>query len=242
MKAHIILNGKEYKRDVPISWDQVSFEPFVNLEDCGNDVIKIISQFTLFDYDQLRKSQIVNFDALVATFAFLKTQFEPVVPKQILGYSLPKDLAYEQTQQFIDLKSYVSEYSKLTPKEQLQKYTVYCGVYACRQKDQKWCDEQSDKLGLISEDRFRSGVYDWRLAEAVAPEFLHAPAPEVVGVGNFTLLRLTALSANVNPSSPPRVTRMRKFLLVLTSWQRISLHFQRWLILRKKAVLKKKSF
>jgi hypothetical protein len=208
-----IINGKETKKDVPVQWADVSFQAFLHLEKCGDDIIKVISFFTGIEYDILLKCKIPMFDDLVSKLKFLNEKIEPVVPKSCLGYTIPKDLEYESVGQYKDLKDYVKEAVQLIPSEQFSKYTTYCAVYACKAKH---------------------GDYDFQKAEAMADEFLNAPCPEVIGIGNFTLLRLTALTMHINPSYQAPLSRMKKFKLALTAWLKTLVPMAPWFIWRKK--------
>jgi hypothetical protein len=194
MKVSIYINSKETSREIPINWDQVTFRQFLALEKCGDDIIQVIAMFTGVDYEALKKAKIKNLDEIIAALGFLKRKIEPVIPRNILTYPVPKNLEFEQVQMYIDLKNYVKESKELTPIEQLERYTLYCAVYACMAKH---------------------GKYDWTLAEAMKDEFLEAPCTEVMGIGNFTLLRLIGLNLNINLNSQKPNTLIKKLRLVL---------------------------
>jgi hypothetical protein len=198
MKVSIYINGKENLREIPINWDQVKFRQFLALETCGDDIIKAIAMFTGVDYETICKSKIKNLDEAIATLAFLKKQPEPIIPLKILNYPIPKNLEFEQVQMYLDLKEYVKESRQLSAIEQLERYTLYCAVYACVAKHEK---------------------YDWKLAEEMKDEFLEAPCTEVMGIGNFTLLRLIGLNLNINLNSQKPNTRIKKFRLALKSYR-----------------------
>src|SRR5438552_15893148 len=109
MKASIIINGKEHKRDIPVCWDQVTFETFMKLDECGNDIVKVIALVTRIDYQVLAKAHIKNMDQVIAALGFLKKPVAGIIPKTILGYPVPKNLEFEQIQLYIDLKNYLPE-------------------------------------------------------------------------------------------------------------------------------------
>lgn len=221
MKVTIILNKQEYIRDVPTSWDQVTFKEFLALDSCGQDIVKVIALFTGIDYEQLKVAKIKNMDTVIATLGFLNKPIEPVDPlsiKTILGYPLPKDLEFEQVQMYLDLKNYVSEAQKLTPVEQLERYTLYVAVYTCSH----W-----------------KGNYDWKYAEELAPVFLKAPAVEVLALGNFTLLRLIGLNLNMRIDSLKAVSRLKRFRLVFKGYLLRTGHYFQSLISKKELAIKK---
>lgn len=201
MKVTITINKQVFHRDIPITWDQVSFGDFLKLDECGQDVIKVIALLTRIDYEQLKKAHIKNLDQIVSVLGFLKKPMDPPDAKSIKylhGYKLPDDLEFEETQMFLDLQKYVTEAKDLTPLQQLERFTLYCAVYACK----RW-----------------KGAYDWKHAEELAPTFLNAPCTEVMAIGNFTLLRLIGLNLNINPASLNRVTPLKKFRLALKGFR-----------------------
>lgn len=196
MTVTIVINGKAVKKELPTSWDQVTFRQFMSLEKCGNDKIKVIALLIDIDYETLVKAKILNLDSLIAVLGFLRRPAQPIIPTSICGYSVPKDLAFEEVKQYIDIKACIDEVSESDAVKQLERYPLYCAIYACSH---------------------RYGRYEFEYAEKLSDIFFNAPCTEVLGIGNFTLRRFTALSQNINPSSLNRVTPMKKFKLALTN-------------------------
>jgi hypothetical protein len=237
MKVSIFINKHEHKRDIPLSYDQVSFGNFINLDRCGTDKVKVMSLFWRLDYETLCKAKIKNMDEVISKLAFLDrrhpllhpTQEQPLtpelirqyIPKELYGYPLPTNLEWEETQQYIDLKTYVSESKDLTPIQQLERYTIYCAVYAVKHL---------------------KGKYSWEEAEKLAPVFLNAPCTEVMAIGNFTLLRLIGLNLNTNPGSQKAGSRMQRFRLALKGWAIRTVSISRWTIWLKKLGAKRMNY
>lgn len=197
MKVTITINKQTIHRDIPLNWDQVTFGQFLKLEECGNDPIKTMALFWNLDYDKLKKAHIKNLDGVISILGFLvKPMTLPDYRsiKEINGYKLPPALEFEEAGMFLDLQAYQQEFKDLTPKQKLEKYTLYCAIYACKQ----WF-----------------GKYDNKKAEELAPVFLNAPCTEVMAVGNFTLLRLAGLNLNINLSSLKAGSRIKRFRLAL---------------------------
>lgn len=211
----IIINKVEYEQWLPMIWDQVPFKLFIDLDACGQDIIKVISLFTAIEYDTLRTAKIVDMDSVIEDLGFLNKKPEPVIPKTILGYTVPKDLEFEQVQMYLDLKNYVKEAKELPPLVQLERYALYCAVFACIAKH---------------------GKYDWSLAEAMAPEFLQAPCTEVLGIGNFTLMKLIGLNLNIKTTSRKAGSRIMRFRLAFRGFMILMVHRLRSLILKKKPI------
>lgn len=215
MKVAILINKQELHRDIPTSWDQVTFKDFIALDDCKQDIVKVIALFTRIDYDTLRTAKIKDMDNVIEKLGFLNKKPEPMIPKTILGYTIPKDLEFEQVQMYLDLKEYVKEAKELPPLIQLERYALYCAVFACIAKH---------------------GKYDWSLAEAMASEFLQAPCMEVLGIGNFTLMKLIGLNLNIKTTSRKAGSRIMRFRLAFKGFMILMVHRLRSLILKKKPV------
>ena len=215
MKVTISLNGIKQIKDIPLTWDEVPFGTLLTLESCGQDIIKVIALFTGVDYNLLLKSKINDLDQVIAVLAFLKTPAVPVIPKTILGYPVPEKLEFEQVQMYLDLKNYVSEAQGMTPQQQLAQYTIYCAVYACAAKN---------------------GKYSWEKSEEMKDEFLTAPCTEVMGIGNFTLMRLIGLKNNIDITSRKASSLRKRLALVLAGWRIRMALFLRSYIWRKKLV------
>jgi hypothetical protein len=197
MTLTIIHNGKELKHTIPTSWDNVTFGQFLKLGECGNDRIKVLSLFTGIDYDDLKKSRVINLDGVLELLRFLDKEPEPRAPKEILGYPVPENLEFEQVQMYLDLTNYLKETKDATPEDKLKQYTKYVAVY-CVLK--------------------RFGTYDWKLVEEMAPLFLKAPCTEVMGIGNFTLVRLIGLNLSTKVTFPPPGTRMMRLRLAIKGY------------------------
>jgi hypothetical protein len=207
--------------DIPTSWDQVTFRKFLELDKVGSDITKVIALLLDIEHATLLKAKIFDMDKVIAVLGFLNSPAQAFIPTSICGYPVPKDLAFEEVQQFVDLKAYLAETKGKTGIEQLSQYPVYCAVYACKH---------------------RYGSYDFKKAELLSELFFNAPCTEVLGIGNFTLLRLAGLNLNIAASSRPPLTLMQKFKLVLISWRKISVHMQRWFLWRKKLVGQTKNY
>jgi hypothetical protein len=243
LKLPIIINGKKTVHEFPTDWDNVSFRSFLEIPSDETDIIKIIALILKIDYDVLCRAKIIGFDELVERLAFLKVQPVPRVPKTCLGYPIPKDLGFETVGQFKDLNQYIKEISGLPPIEQFKKYPLLVAVYACVHMDELRCKKLGKDLGLIGNaaEELGYGKYDWRKAEAMADDFLNAPCTEVMGIGNFTLLRLIALKNNIRPNFPKVNSRWQNYRQVLKSWPMILAVIQRFFTLKKKPVTKEVS-
>lgn len=218
MRIEITINGKTEYREIPTKWEQVTFKTFLALTESGDNSVKIVSALTGIDPEVIRKARIKNLDEILLILSFLKSDPPVIIPKSVLGYEVPKDLGFETIGQYEDLREYLKNTKELSKKELLEKYTLLCAVYACKHMNLMRCEELFIKLNK-PEKPIVVGQYDWRKAEEMANEFLEAPAPEVLSIGNFTYLKLIGLSKPVAPNSRSRNTLMKKFKLVLTAYR-----------------------
>jgi hypothetical protein len=191
MKYEISLNNVKVSKDIPMRWEEVSFKQFLELSKAGNDFAKIISVFTDIEPETLRKAEIKNLDKLLTAITFINTKPEPVIPKEILGYPVPKDLGFESIGQIEDIKDELKKIQGQPIEEQIKLYPLFCAVYACK-------------------------PYDWNKSLEMQEQFLNAPCLEVLGIGNFTLMKLIGLNLNIGPIYRKPNTRLKKFKQALT--------------------------
>lgn len=195
MTISVTIQGRTVKRDIPTRWAEVTFKQFLELDSCGEDYAKVLSLFTGIDDATIRKASITKLDSVLEMLGFLRTKIPTDLPESICGYKLPKDLGFETVGQYSDLKQDLNDSKDLTPTQRIEKYTLYCAIYACKAK---------------------YGEYDWQKAEEMRDEFLNAPVTEVLAVGNFTLLKLIALRnhtpVNYLQQRIPRMKLKRAFL------------------------------
>lgn len=227
MKITVKIQGKSHEKELPVRWEEVKFKTFLKFAELAkepddvNNSIKILSIITELDEELLRTALINNLDQVLHILSFMRQEVPKVIPEIILGYKVPKDLGFESLGQFEDLKGYLKESSSLSEIDQFRRYIRYCAVYACADKH---------------------GKYDWRLCEAMEEEFLEAPAPEVLGIGNFTLAKLIGLNYTISPNYRRPITRWKRFKLALKRWA-LHLGLQlRWLFLKRKLAIRKTNY
>lgn len=189
MTITIQLNGVKVKRDIPTSWPEVTFRKFLDLESCGDDMIKVIALFTEVPTETLMKSKVFNLDLILKSLAFIRVpDFVTTPPQSILGYPIPKNLDFQSMAQYADFKLELDK--QLTPIERLKQYPLYCAIYAC-------------------------DPYDVEKAKSLEPKFWDAPCTEVMAIGNFTLAKLAGLNLPTGKGSPTASTLLKKLRLAL---------------------------
>jgi hypothetical protein len=222
MKGTLNYNGETREIDIPTKWLDVKFRHFAPLVEAGVltpnteiDWLKVFSVFTGLTTEELESVTWANLDALLIGLTFLHSPLPTDIPKTVLGYTIPEDIGFETVGQYKYLREDVQNSADMTPIEQLSRYPLYVAVYACAQKH---------------------GEFSWQKCEAMADEFLDAPAPEVLATANFTLLKLIGLSKHIEPGSPQQPTRLKRMKRAMLAWVLYSVSTaQLWLWKRKPA-------
>lgn len=219
MKVKITTNSLTIDREIPTSWEEVTFKQFLAIADCKNEK-EIFAALTGVDAETLAKAKIKGLDKIIALLSFLSHKPQiTYLPTKVLGYSIPQNLEFEEVQIYEDLKSEMREVDKITKDETskenevLLRYTLYCAMFTCSQV---------------------YGEYDYEKATLIAPQFMNAPAVEVLAVGNFTLVKFIGLKRGINPLLPERLTLWKKSKLVLISKLKSMAFTVRYYILKRK--------
>lgn len=195
MKITITHNGVKIQKNIPVSWDEVSFRTFLDLAKIGRDSSKILSLFTGVDEDIIRAAKIVNLDNVLTALSFLETKLSYAIPEKVNGYDIPKNLEFKSTGQFEDLKQECAKFDPQDGFKNMERYPVILATYALKD-------------------------YSWEAAEALAPIFLDAPCQEVLAVGNFTLMKLRELNESGKLTYLQAVSPMTRLRLAMRGYLR----------------------
>lgn len=178
----INLNGEETKKQLPTSWNDLSFKDFVGLIDLTGNDADTIAFFTGVDKDTILKAKIEGLENILFHLEFLK---EPPVfdkaPKLFLGAEIPEDITFKSLAPYVDCKNILSTANGV--KEFTEAYAKYCAIYV-----------QAIKADWEN--------YDYDKAMELVPEVMNQPASEVVGLGSFFIPKLLPSRKNTQDSSP----------------------------------------
>lgn len=202
MKFDITLNGVTVQKEIPVSWEQVTFRQLLDLTETSE--LKALSLFTGIEPDILRKAQINGLDELLSALSFIhKPAPANLLCKEIHTkegvYPVSLDIGFDSFGQYVDLKETLDALEKITDKEKkametLKSYPTLCAIYSVK-------------------------PYNSKIADSKVEEFFNAPCTEVVAVGNFILMKLIALRATTEANSQKRgATLIKKFRLALKAW------------------------
>ena len=206
MIFNITLNGTKITRDIPESWDKVTFRQCLDLIKCKEDITKIVSVLTGIDEATLKSAQIHNLSALLAAIQFLQRDMTYVMPDKIAGYVLPKDLEGESIAQYSDIQEIVKNFDAEDNLKNVEKYPLIVATYCVT-------------------------PYDFKKAEIIAGELFNAPCTEVMAVGNFTLARLLASKLNIPNPFPlvgTRPSRLRRAMIAFRNRLDFTIRYFSW--------------
>lgn len=216
MKITMTLNGVKVHKEIPTSWQGVTFEQFIKLAKCQT-ITEKLSIFTGIDVETLNKAKINNLYQIISLLAFTDTKPEvSKLPETIQGYRIPADLEPEEIGRFEDMKL---EAAKINPDdvETVSAYAMFCAIYAVE-------------------------PYDYNEAQKLKDVFMKAPCEEVVAIGNFTLLKLIGLNNPGLVKLPKQNSLMRKWRLAMSGWLSRLAFTVRYYSWRKKLRSIEKSF
>jgi len=222
---HVRLGKKIKTVNIPTRWEEVTFRQLLAINECKDDWLKIFGVFLEEPSDTIgnARAESGTLDELLICLSFLTTTEIPKgVPTSILGYALPKDLGFETIGQYQYIREDVASTASLNANEQIRRYALYCAVYAQPQTN--------------------GGEFDFEKAEAMAEQFMNAPAMEVLAVGSFTLLKLIGLSRPINDVSRKEFTLMKRWLLGIRAWLIFTVSTVRLWLWRKRLGAPQRSF
>lgn len=193
MKITATLNGVKITRDIPTSWDKVTFRNFVDLASLGDDMTKIISYFTVIDEATLKKVKIKNLDTVLSALSFLNTPPDmETIPETILGHKLPKNLEFESIGQYEDVKALIVKMQGMGT-DAISLYPQIVGTYAMPEYD-----------GLKVDD--------------FSQQFWTAPCGEVLAIGNFTIAKLSGSKKHTRKAFHLGAILPKKWRLAIKGW------------------------
>jgi hypothetical protein len=188
----IELNGVKVNKQIPTSWDEVTFDQYVTLLKINSNEIQFLSTFTGVEADLIAKAKIKGLDSILSVLEFLKEppKFDDK-PDKFMGRQMPKDITFEALGPYIDCRTILYDVQAKGIPEFVEAYAKYCAIYL-QAIDTDWAGYDHDKAMLL------------------VPEVMQQPAGEVVGLGSFFITRLVILKKNTASPSPTKATPPKK--------------------------------
>jgi hypothetical protein len=216
MRLTIRLPHKTEYGNIPVCWDQVTWRQFMQLAE-AKDRIQELAIVTNLDEGLIRRAiEIKGLDHAMSVISFLRRPCPTFVPHKILFYPLPKDLGFETVAQYEDIRSTLEKLKDEKDQQKiLAQYPYFVAVYACKHMSRERCEALRESTG---NDEIKYGEYHWQKAEAMVEDFMNSPAPEVLGIGNFIMVKFWSLNMGINLASLRTLTPAKRLKLVIKRW------------------------
>lgn len=210
MKITLTLNGKTEQQEIPTSWEQVPYSTFVKLSSA--DPLDVLCVLWGIDKEILKRATIKGFEEVATLLNFVRTPIDTtVLPKEIMGCPVPKDLNFDEVGRYWDIKmiydSFFDAENKYNP--DLSKFPEIVAIAV-----------MPNYLDAKKEDQ-----------DAFTLKMGDAPCGEVLAIANFYLVRLTLSNMRTAKNSKPTSTARKSWRLGIRSYLRnlvITVRLWRW--------------
>lgn len=178
----ITINKKTTKAQLPTDWSEITFDQYIRIFNIKNDA-DLLSIFTGVDTETILKAKIKGVEDILYHLDFLQEKPDwGKLPKTFMGVTIPKDITYHSLAPYIDSKASMKSVSD---------YAKVVAIY-------------------VQAVRADWDGYDFDKAMELVPEIMQQPASEVVGLGNFFIVKLWPLKKNTKANFPKEVSRPKK--------------------------------
>jgi hypothetical protein len=226
----LILDEKTYF-ELPESYDEVTFEKFINLADCESVNLKAVAILTGVSETKWAESNniamyyycfntISNWmgkglaelnDREVNRLSYLSKNIEFV------------DIGEQSVAQYEDLKILLAKYQAEYEKDPIAAMKAYYPLF----------------VAIYLQPKTSGEKYDYSKAKEMIGQINQLPAPTIIGIVNFFLTKLAVSSLGIKSSAPISSSWLRKLTLALNNYTR-RLAFRRHLTVWQGEILKKK--
>jgi hypothetical protein len=214
--------------ELPESWDDVTFEQFVKLQVCDNvdlNAVSILTGVSKEDWANSNKTSLYYY-CMNSISKWITSGINEINDSEIRKIKWMSetmefgDLGENTVAQFEDAKILLAKYDtlyKTHPFDAMDKYyPLICSIYL--------------------QPKASKEKYNFGKAEALVSQIRTLPAPMVIGVVNFFLLRFIVSQSGIEGSAPKQISAWKKlklglersikrlaFRLYLTAWQKETL-------------------
>lgn len=176
------IDNKNYS--FPISWDEVSLRQYMELRNCSNDYVKLLSIIIGAPYEVLFNARTLDIDEKIEPFIkFLQSPLNVEklkTPNEIMikgiVYQVPKDLGQHSFGQKITLQNRIAECV------QLKKDPIECMPFA---------------IAMYFQPMITGGHFKTEETEKLLDTILDLPIVKVYPIGSFFLMKYLVF-ASVN--------------------------------------------
>jgi hypothetical protein len=195
----IELNGVKVNKEIPTTWNEVTFEQYLKILKVNTNEAEFLSVFTEIEPETIKKAKIKGLENLLLALDFLKDAPDWThKPEVFMGMPMPNDITFEALGPYIDCRSILFDVQAKGLPEFVEAYAKYCAIYL-QAIDTDWTGYDHDK------------------AMQYVREILKQPAGEVVGLGSFFISKFLTLKTNMQEKSPAKATPRKKSKRVMKS-------------------------
>ena len=208
------VNGRQVS--IETSWEELTFGKYLKFVNAKNDYNAFIGILLDLDPETVAKAKWEGLDGVLQSIQFLNTQKVEIdpVPTKVGDIKLPKDIAFETTEQFETLRQQVlkvnGEDSDLVAKTKA--LAMYCAIYCQPIKD--------------------NAPFDYEKAQWLAEEMMNYPCLEVMSAGNFFMAKCLSLTSGLPMSYLRKNTPLKRKRLDFAGLARRSGFTRLWTISR----------
>jgi hypothetical protein len=186
------LNGK--KVQVATSWDDLSFNQYLQIQKLKDDYLQLVSVCSGIDYEILKKAEIIGLESVLEAVKFISKP--PVIPETVskIGkYTIPVDskgqfnVQFKRLDQFEDMRKIMANAKDIH--SVTDSFPQYLAIYL---------------------QHIRDGEYSYQKAMDMVPEIRELPALQVISLGSFFLIKLLNLSSGTAKTSQSTAPKQKK--------------------------------
>jgi hypothetical protein len=209
MKINITLNGVRVTKDIPISWDDLTYQQYFDLLNFKGDDVDILCYFTGVDPEVFRKAKIEGLESVLSAVSFLHQVPDfSNRPYEFMGVKMPIDITFEALAPYLDARQLIQTITKDDLKTFYEIHAKLCAIYVHAVRN--------DWTG-----------YDGGEAMKLVPEIMEQPAWEVVGLGNFFITKLFNLKTPTKKNSQVGDSPLNKLMRAMRNLTRRLVSFLR---------------
>jgi hypothetical protein len=226
----LILDEKTYF-ELPESYEEVTFEQFMNLADCDSVNLKAVSILTRISENIWAESNNIPmyYFCFNAISNWMGKGLAELNDREVnrLTY-LSKhiefaDIGEQSVAQYEDLKLLLAKYQTEYEKDPIAAMKAYYPLF----------------VAIYLQPKTSGEKYDYSMAKEMVTQINQLPAPTIIGIVNFFLTKLAVSSIGIKSSALNSSSWWKKLMLALNNYTR-RLAFRRHLTLWQGEILKKK--
>lgn len=197
------INGAKHK--IPTTWDDVTYNQYIELLKAPNSLLHYIHIFTAIPIDTLQKAELKNLERIAISLSFLTIPPKPDgKPTSMVGpYPMPVDVTIQSLGQFEDLRDLAKRLPPNLHTLENQLVMAELTLEAC----------------AIYVQKIKHSKYDYAKVKEVKEELKRYSCMEVTQTGTFFLAKPLNISTPTTSRFQRAIQLMKKFSQALPGYQ-----------------------